>query len=77
MTRTRLLVSTSCCPRVSQLECILWSVFTVVDLLRSFLVGEGARATNYDYTKGTLNDLIDVIIEEKARLFVCVRVAVF
>lgn len=30
-----------------------------------------ARKTNYDYTKGQLNDLIDVIIEEKAKLFVC------
>ena len=25
----------------------------------------------YDYTKGQLPDLIDVIIEEKAKLFVC------
>ncbi|WVQ73681.1 hypothetical protein IAR50_003261 [Cryptococcus sp. DSM 104548] len=34
-------------------------------------VGEGARKTNYDYTGGKLNELIDVIIEEKAKLFVC------
>ena len=27
--------------------------------------------TQYDYTKGQLPELIDVIIEEKARLFVC------
>lgn len=30
-----------------------------------------ARKTNYDYTKGNLDELIDVIIEEKAKLFVC------
>ncbi|KAM6497310.1 2-nitropropane dioxygenase [Amanita muscaria] len=34
-------------------------------------VGDGARKTNYDYTKGQLPELIDVIIEEKASLFVC------
>ncbi|KAF8315748.1 2-nitropropane dioxygenase [Cantharellus anzutake] len=34
-------------------------------------VGEGARKTNYDYTKGSLSELIDVIIEEGAKLFVC------
>ncbi|KAG5652148.1 hypothetical protein H0H81_006132 [Sphagnurus paluster] len=34
-------------------------------------VGGSARKTNYDYTKGQLNELIDVIIEEKAALFVC------
>jgi len=34
-------------------------------------VGGNARKTNYDYTKGQLPDLIDVIIEEKAKLFVC------
>jgi NAD(P)H-dependent flavin oxidoreductase YrpB (nitropropane dioxygenase family) len=33
-------------------------------------VGAGARATNHDYTHGQLDQLIDVIIEEKARLFV-------
>lgn len=41
-----------------------------VDLLIPSL-GPTARKTNYDYTKGQLNDLIDVIIEEKAKLFVC------
>ncbi|KIP03803.1 hypothetical protein PHLGIDRAFT_129916 [Phlebiopsis gigantea 11061_1 CR5-6] len=41
-----------------------------VDLLLP-QVGGNARKTNYDYTKGQLPDLIDVIIEEKARLFVC------
>ncbi|KAF7798718.1 hypothetical protein EIP86_009943 [Pleurotus ostreatoroseus] len=41
-----------------------------VDLLLP-QVGGSARKTNYDYTKGQLPDLIDVIIEEKARLFVC------
>ncbi|KAL6300863.1 2-nitropropane dioxygenase [Sparassis latifolia] len=34
-------------------------------------VGGSARKTNYDYTKGQLPELIDVIIEEKAALFVC------
>jgi len=33
-------------------------------------VGGSARKTNYDYTHGHLPELIDVIIEEKARLFV-------
>lgn len=40
-----------------------------VDLLLP-KVGEGARKTNYDYTKGELDKLIDVIIEEKTKLFV-------
>lgn len=40
-----------------------------VDLLLP-KVGEGARATNYDYTKGQLPELINVIIEEGAKLFV-------
>lgn len=34
-------------------------------------VGGGARKTNYDYTKGKLDELIDVIIESGAKLFVC------
>lgn len=34
-------------------------------------VGGNARKTNTDYTKGQLPELIDVIIEEKAKLFVC------
>ncbi|KAF5351375.1 hypothetical protein D9758_008030 [Tetrapyrgos nigripes] len=34
-------------------------------------VGGNARKTNYDYSKGKLNELIDVIIEEKTTLFVC------
>lgn len=34
-------------------------------------VGGNARKTNYDYTGGQLDDLIKVIIEEKAALFVC------
>jgi len=33
-------------------------------------IGGNARKTNKDYTKGQLADLIDVIIEEKASLFV-------
>ncbi|PBK72283.1 2-nitropropane dioxygenase [Armillaria solidipes] len=41
-----------------------------VDLLLP-QVGGGARKTNYDYTKGKLDELIDVIIEEKTSLFVC------
>ena len=31
-------------------------------------VGGGARKTNKDYTAGTLPELVDIIIEEKARL---------
>ncbi|KLT44880.1 putative 2-nitropropane dioxygenase [Cutaneotrichosporon oleaginosum] len=34
-------------------------------------IGGGARATNHDYTHGHLNELIDIIVEEKAALFVC------
>ena len=41
-----------------------------VDLLLP-KVGDGARATNKDYTEGQLPALIDIIIEEKAALFVC------
>ncbi|KAH9074713.1 2-nitropropane dioxygenase [Lactarius deliciosus] len=40
-----------------------------VDLLLP-QVGGNARKTNHDYTHGQLPELIDVIIEEKARLFV-------
>ncbi|KAI8608036.1 2-nitropropane dioxygenase [Chytriomyces sp. MP71] len=40
-----------------------------VDLLLP-QVGAGARKTNYDYTKGELPELIDVIIAEKCALFV-------
>ena len=41
-----------------------------VDLLLP-KVGGGARRTNYDYTKGALDELLDVLIEGGARLFVC------
>ncbi|KAF7308379.1 NMO domain-containing protein [Mycena chlorophos] len=41
-----------------------------VDLLLP-QVGGNARKTNYDYTKGHLDELIEVIIEEKTSLFVC------
>jgi NAD(P)H-dependent flavin oxidoreductase YrpB (nitropropane dioxygenase family) len=41
-----------------------------VDLLLP-QIGGNARKTNHDYTKGKLNDLIDIIIESKAKLFVC------
>jgi NAD(P)H-dependent flavin oxidoreductase YrpB (nitropropane dioxygenase family)/glutathione S-transferase len=34
-------------------------------------VGGSARPTNYDYTKGTLPAMIDIICESKCRLFVC------
>lgn len=34
-------------------------------------VGGGARATNVDYTKGQLPELIDIIIKNGAKLFVC------
>ncbi len=40
-----------------------------VDLLLP-KVGKGARKTNYDYTHGTLPQLVDVIIESGAKLFV-------
>ncbi|CAG7917619.1 unnamed protein product [Penicillium olsonii] len=40
-----------------------------VDLLLP-QVGGSARKTNYDYTKGKLGELVDIIIEEKASLFV-------
>ncbi|KAH8103929.1 2-nitropropane dioxygenase [Cristinia sonorae] len=33
-------------------------------------VGGSARKTNYDYTKGQLPEIIDVIIEEKTTLFI-------
>ncbi|KAK8047065.1 hypothetical protein PG996_015129 [Apiospora saccharicola] len=33
-------------------------------------VGGSARKTNYDYTKGQLEELLDIIIESKAKLFV-------
>ncbi|EKM57576.1 uncharacterized protein PHACADRAFT_170818 [Phanerochaete carnosa HHB-10118-sp] len=33
-------------------------------------IGGNARKTNYDYTNGQLPELIDVIIEERAKLFV-------
>ncbi|KAF3072433.1 hypothetical protein TsFJ059_000705 [Trichoderma semiorbis] len=33
-------------------------------------VGGNARKTNYDYTKGKLNELTDIIIESGAKLFV-------
>jgi len=41
-----------------------------VDLLLP-QIGGSARKTNYDYTKGQLNELIDVIIKSKTALFVC------
>ncbi|KAF2763094.1 NPD-domain-containing protein [Pseudovirgaria hyperparasitica] len=40
-----------------------------VDLLLP-QVGGSARKTNYDYTKGKLNELIDIIIDSGASLFV-------
>jgi NAD(P)H-dependent flavin oxidoreductase YrpB (nitropropane dioxygenase family) len=33
-------------------------------------IGGGARKTNHDYTKGQLDELIDVTISEKAKLFI-------
>lgn len=41
-----------------------------VDLLLP-QVGGGARKTNKDYTAGELPALVDIIIEEKAALFIC------
>jgi NAD(P)H-dependent flavin oxidoreductase YrpB (nitropropane dioxygenase family) len=40
-----------------------------VDLLLP-AVGGNARKTNYDYTKGTLPELVDICIAEKCKLFV-------
>jgi NAD(P)H-dependent flavin oxidoreductase YrpB (nitropropane dioxygenase family) len=40
-----------------------------VDLLLPKL-GDGARKTNHDYTRGQLDELISVVIEEGAKLFV-------
>ena len=34
-------------------------------------VGGSARKTNYDYSKGKLGVLVDLMIEEKIALFVC------
>ena len=34
-------------------------------------IGGGARKTNVDYTKGKLDQLIDILIEEKVPLFIC------
>jgi len=34
-------------------------------------VGGNARKTNHDYTGGKLEQLIDIIIEEKAKIFIC------
>ncbi|KAI0394781.1 2-nitropropane dioxygenase [Xylariaceae sp. FL0594] len=33
-------------------------------------VGGSARATNYDYTKGRLDELVDIVVKSGARLFV-------
>ncbi len=40
-----------------------------VDLLLP-KVGGGARKTNYDYTHGTLDELIDITIQEGAKVFI-------
>jgi len=34
-------------------------------------VGGNARKTNHDYTHGNLPELIDIIVEEKVKLFIC------
>merc|ERR1719343_1815384 len=34
-------------------------------------IGGGARKTNHDYTHGKLDELTDIIIKEKAAIFVC------
>jgi NAD(P)H-dependent flavin oxidoreductase YrpB (nitropropane dioxygenase family) len=41
-----------------------------VDLLLP-KIGKGARATNKDYTEGQLEELVNVMIEERIELFVC------
>lgn len=33
-------------------------------------IGQGARKTNHDYTEGHLPELIDIMVEEKIKLFV-------
>ena len=40
-----------------------------VDLLLP-KVGDGARATNKDYTGGNLDQIVDILIEEKVPLFI-------
>lgn len=34
-------------------------------------IGGSARKTNHDYTGGKLAELIDIIVEEKAKIFIC------
>lgn len=34
-------------------------------------LGGSARKTNYDYTKGRLDELIDIVINNGAKIFVC------
>ena len=34
-------------------------------------IGGSARKTNHDYTHGHLPELIDIIVAEKAKLFIC------
>merc|ERR1719389_117056 len=34
-------------------------------------IGGNARKTNHDYTHGHLPELIDIIVAEKAKLFIC------
>ena len=34
-------------------------------------IGGSARKTNYDYTHGHLDELIDILIENGTKLFVC------
>ncbi len=41
-----------------------------VDLLLP-KIGGGARATNHDYTNGTIYELVQVMIEEGCKIFVC------
>ncbi|KAF7365732.1 NMO domain-containing protein [Mycena venus] len=42
-----------------------------VDLLIPQVGGSARKTNKYDYTKGKLGELIDVIIEEKVSLFIC------
>lgn len=39
-------------------------------------IGGGARKTNYDYTKGNMDKLIDIIIEEGKIVFLCNRISI-
>jgi NAD(P)H-dependent flavin oxidoreductase YrpB (nitropropane dioxygenase family) len=51
-------------------KCSLQNAPFGIDLLLPQVGGENARKTNKDYTGGKLKELIDIVIAEKAALFV-------